>query len=156
MSILINGKTFDWGDITISLLPTSSAIFTAKEISWDEEFEATAVYGKGRVPVGFGKGNWRASGKISLLKNEFEALALVVPNGILNMDPRSTHINVLYGNSFDSSIPLSTTTLTGIRFTKVSEAAIQGDKELKVSLEFLILDNVRHNGKATRGAASLN
>ena len=156
MSILINGKTFDWGDITISLLPLTPAIFTAKEISWDEEFEAEAIYGKGRVPVGFGRGNWKASGKISLLKNEFEALALIVPNGILNMDPRNTHINVLYGNSFDSSIPLSTTTLTGIRFTKVSESANQGDKELKVSLDFLILDNVRHNGRAARGAAYLN
>ena len=58
MSILINGKTFAWGDITISLLPSTPALFTAKEISWDVEFEAEAIYGKGRVPVGLGEGNW--------------------------------------------------------------------------------------------------
>lgn len=151
MSILVNGKMFDWGDITISLVPLSLAVFTAKEISWDEEFEAEAIYGKGRTPVGFGKGNWRASGKIAMIKNEFESLALIAPRGILNMDPRMTHINVLYSDSFDSVSPISTTTLSGIRFTKISEAANQGDKELKVTLDFIILDNVRHNGKAARG-----
>ena len=156
MSVQINGKQFDWGDITISLLPITPVVFTAKSISWDEELEAEAVYGKGRVPVGYGKGNWKASGKIEMLKSEFEALALIVPSGILNMDPRFTTINVLYSNSLDSAIPLTTTTLTGIRFTKASDSASQGDKELKVSLDFLILSDVKRNGRSARGIAALN
>ncbi len=156
MSVQINGKQFDWGDITISLLPITPVVFTAKSISWDEELEAEAIYGKGRVPVGYGKGNWKASGKIEMLKSEFEALALIAPSGILNMDPRFTVINVLYSNSFDSLIPLTTTTLTGIRFTKASDSATQGDKELKVSLDFLILSDVKRNGKSARGITAIN
>ena len=156
MSVEINGKQFDCGDITISLLPITPVVFTAKSISWDEELEAEAIYGKGRVPVGYGKGNWKASGKIEMLKSEFEALALIAPSGILNMDPRFTVINVLYSNSFDSLIPLTTTTLTGIRFTKASDSATQGDKELKVSLDFLILSDVKRNGKSARGITAIN
>ena len=156
MSVQINGKQSDWGDITISLLPITPVVFTAKSISWDEELEAEAIYGKGRVPVGYGKGNWKASGKIEMLKSEFEALALIAPSGILNMDPRFTVINVLYSNSFDSLIPLTTTTLTGIRFTKASDSATQGDKELKVSLDFLILSDVKRNGKSARGITAIN
>ena len=156
MSVQINGKQFDWGDITISLLPITPVVFTAKSISWDEELEAEAIYGNGRVPVGYGKGNWKASGKIEMLKSEFEALALIAPSGILNMDPRFTVINVLYSNSFDSLIPLTTTTLTGIRFTKASDSATQGDKELKVSLDFLILSDVKRNGKSARGITAIN
>lgn len=156
MGIMINGKQFDWGDITISLLPLTPVIFTAKTISWDEELEAEAIYGKGRTPVGYGKGNWKASGKMEMLKSEFEALALIAPNGILNLDPRNTSINVLYSNSLDGTIPLTSNTLTGIRFTKVSDSASQGDKELKVSLDFLILGDVKRNGKSTRGNAALN
>ena len=156
MSVQIYGKQFDWGDITISLLPITPVVFTAKSISWDEELEAEAIYGKGRVPVGYGKGNWKASGKIEMLKSEFEALALIAPSGILNMDPRFTVINVLYSNSFDSLIPLTTTTLTGIRFTKASDSATQGDKELKVSLDFLILSDVKRNGKSARGITAIN
>ena len=156
MSVNINGKQFDWGDITISLLPITPVVFTAKSISWDEELEAEAIYGKGRVPVGYGKGNWKASGKIEMLKSEFEALALIAPSGILNMDPRFTVINVLYSNSLDSLIPLTTTTLTGIRFTKASDSATQGDKELKVSLDFLILSDVKRNGKSARGITAIN
>ncbi len=147
MSIMVNGKQFDWGDITISLLPLTSIVFTAKSISWDEELEAEAIYGKGRNPVGYGKGNWKASGKLDMLKSEFEALALIAPNGILNLEPQVTTINVLYSNSADAS----TNTLSGVRFTKISDSANQGDKELKVSLEFLILGNITRNGKSARG-----
>ncbi|MGL5956791.1 MAG: hypothetical protein ACRC0X_09400 [Brevinema sp.] len=156
MSVMINGKQFDWGDITISLLPLTPVVFTAKSISWDEELEAEAVYGKGRVPVGYGKGNWKASGKLEMLKSEFEALALIAPSGILNLDPRITTINVLYSNSFDSLIPISANTLMGIRFTKLADSASQGDKELKVSLDFLILGDIKRNGKSTRGIIALN
>ncbi len=151
MSVMINGKQFDWGDITISLLPLTSVVYSAKSISWDEELEAEAVYGKGRNPIGYGKGNWKASGKMEMLKSEFEALALTATNGILNLDPRTTVINVLYNNIGDSLVPVSVNTLSGIRFTKVSDSASQGDKELKVSLDFLILGDIKRNGKSTRG-----
>ncbi len=150
MSIMVNGKTLDWGDITISLLPLSACIFSAQSIYWEDELEAEGVYGKGYNPVGYGKGNWKASGKLEMLKSEFEDLAALAPNGILNMDPRYTTINVLYNNVLGGS-SLATNTLTGIRFTKVSDSASQGDKALKVSLEFLIVGDVKRNGKSARG-----
>lgn len=151
MAALINGKFFDWGDITISLLPLSPIIFSVKEISYDEEIETQAIYGKGRAPIGFGKGNWKAIGKISMLKNEFENLALIAPNGILNLDPRNTLINIVYSNPIEGSTPITTETLSGIRFTKIYDKATQNDKSLSTSLDFIILGNILRNGKAARG-----
>ncbi|MGL4676044.1 MAG: hypothetical protein ACRCWI_00025 [Brevinema sp.] len=151
MAVMINGKMFDWGDITISLLPITPMIFSAKTISWDEELESEAIYGKGRVPIGYGKGNWKASGKLEMLKNEFEPLSLIAPAGILNLDPRYTLINVLYSNTAEGTVSLAATTLQGIRFTKIAETASQGDKELKVALDFIILGDIKRNGKSARG-----
>lgn len=149
MSVMINGKQFDWGDITISLLPLTPIIFTAKMISWEEEYEATPVYGKGRVPVGYGKGNWKASGKIEMLKSEFEALNIISPKGVLGLDPRITTINIIYDNLSEGLSPLSVNTLTNVRFTKIADTATQGDKELKVTLDFLILGAIKRNGKSS-------
>ncbi|MGL4560816.1 MAG: hypothetical protein ACRCVW_00060 [Brevinema sp.] len=151
MSALVNGKFFDWGDITISLLPLTPVVFSVKEINYQEEVETEIIYGKGKAPIGFGKGNWKAQGSISLLKNEFEALALIAPNGILNLDPRLVTINILYANSFEGTIPATTETLTGVRFTKISDKASQNEKSLTTSLDFTILGNIHRNGKAARG-----
>ncbi|SFB88415.1 hypothetical protein SAMN02745150_01183 [Brevinema andersonii] len=156
MSIMVNGKQWDWGDITITLAPYTPMIFSAQSISYEETLEAEAVYGKGRMPIGYAKGNWSASGKLSILKTEFEVLALAIPSGILNLDPRNVLINVLYANAFDSIIPATTETLQGIRFTKISDNASQNDKGLSVELEFLILENILRNGKAARGKTLLS
>ncbi|MGL4367654.1 MAG: hypothetical protein ACRCTQ_05195 [Brevinemataceae bacterium] len=155
MSALINGKFFDWGDITISLLPLSPVLFSAKEISYSEEMEAEAIYGRGRAPIGFGRGNWKASGSLSLLKSEFEALALATPNGILNLDPRVVIINIVYSNMFEGTTPLSTDTLTGIRFTKISDKAAQNDKSIYTSLDFTVFGNILRNGRGARGIAGI-
>ncbi|MGL4388196.1 MAG: hypothetical protein ACRCTJ_02230 [Brevinema sp.] len=142
MSALVNGKFFDWGDITISLLPLTPVVFSAREISYQEEVELDVVYGKG---------NWKAQGTMSLLKSEFEALAFVTPDGILNLDPRLVTINILFSNSFEGSVPFTTETLTGVRFTKISDKATQNEKSLVTSLDFMILGNIHRNGKAARG-----
>lgn len=151
MAVMVNGKAFDWGDITITLVPLTAVVYSAKEISFEESLEAEAIYGRGRNPVGYGVGNWAASGKLSMLKSEFEAMALISPSGILNMDPRYTIINVFYGNLVESTHPVTSCTLTGIRFTKISDSASQGDKELKVDLEFTIFGDILRNGKSARG-----
>ncbi|MGL4393984.1 MAG: hypothetical protein ACRCS8_02020 [Brevinema sp.] len=151
MSALVNGKFFDWGDITISLLPLTSVVFSAREISYSEESDIDVIYGKGKAPIGFGKGNWKASGSISMLKSEFESLALVAGDGILNLDPRLVTINILFSNSVDGSISATTETLTGVRFTKISDKASQNEKSLVTSLDFTILGNIHRNGKAARG-----
>lgn len=149
MSVSINGKQFDWGDISISIIPISPIIFTAKTISWEEEYEATPIYGKGRVPVGYGKGNWRSNGRIEMLKSEFEALNIIAPKGILGLDPRITTINIIYNNLTEGLAPLAVNTLTNVCFTKISDTATQGDKELKVGLDFLILGDIKRNGKSS-------
>lgn len=151
MSALVNGKFFDWGDITISLLPFSPALVSVREISYDEELETEIIYGKGKSPIGFGKGNWKASGRLTLVKHEFENLAALAPTGILNLDPRIVSINIIFSSSGDSTLPLNTQTLTGIRFTKISDKASQNDKTLLTNLDFVILGNVLRNGKAARG-----
>ena len=152
MSVIVNGKTYDWGDITVSLLPLSPVLISCSAISFDESLEASPVYGKGNAPIAFGTGKWVASGKITLLKTEFDLLQKTAKaaGGILNMDPRVTAINVTYGPNLQGVIPISTATLLGVRFVKISNTASSGDKELKVDLEFLVLSNILRDGVSSR------
>lgn len=152
MSVIVNGKTYDWGDITISLIPTSPVLVSCSSISFDETLEAEGVYCKGRSPIAFGTGKWSGSGKLTMLKTEFDILQkLAATTGILNMDPRITHINILYGPNLQGVIPVANTTLQAVRFTKISESASSGDKELKVDMDFIILGNILRDGLPARG-----
>ncbi|MGL5722145.1 MAG: hypothetical protein ACRCY4_07095 [Brevinema sp.] len=152
MSVIVNGKTYDWGDITVSLLPLSPVLISCSSISFDESFEASPVYGKGHSPIAFGTGKWSASGKLTLLKTEFDLLQKTAKGagGILNMDPRITAINVTYGPNLQGVIPISTATLLGVRFTKINSNASANDKELKVDMDFIILSNVLRDGVSSR------
>ena len=144
---VVNGKKYSWSDLTISLIPLSPVLFSISEISWDEELESEAIYGKGNMPTGYGTGNWKGTGKLSLDKEEFDALTLIaLPfGGILALDPRITLINLLYLND-DGIAPANDETLRGIKFTKISNARNQGDKGFKVSLDFIMLEKPLNNG----------
>ncbi|MGL5253796.1 MAG: hypothetical protein ACRC9L_02060 [Brevinema sp.] len=154
MSVIVNGKAYDWGDITVSLLPLSPVLISCSSISFDESLEASPIYGKGRAPIAYGTGKWSSSGKISLLKTEFDLLQKSAQSagGILNMDPRVTTINITYGPNLQGVIPISTTTLMGVRFTKISSNASSNDKDLKIDLDFIVLSNILRDGIPSRSA----
>ena len=52
----VNGKTYDWGDVDLKLPGVTTEI---EEISYDDELEKELVYGHGKLPRGYGTGNYK-------------------------------------------------------------------------------------------------
>lgn len=138
---VINGKAYDWGDITIKI---PGLELEAQEISYDDELDKELVYGMGRMPRGYGEGNYKASGKISLLRDDFDDLidyckkegvglySLVIPK-----------IVVGYADANDRT---RVDVLNTITFTKAGHKNAQGDKSLKVDLDMLIVGEIERDG----------
>ena len=138
---MINGKNYSWEDISI-VLPHGTLIHV-KSIEYSDEKEAEALYGSGSNPVGYGQGNYKAEGKLSLRREGFDRLLDAVEKSnttIYNMAPFS--IVVSYANDDE---PRRTDTLPACKFTKTSTSASQGDKEVKVDLDFLCFAPIKWN-----------
>ena len=67
----VNGKNYDWGDVDVKF---PGLVLVVQEISYDDEQDMEESYGRGYKPRGFGKGNYKASGKLSMLRDDYEDL----------------------------------------------------------------------------------
>ncbi|WP_206458917.1 hypothetical protein [Anaerovorax sp. IOR16] len=138
---VINGKAYDWGDITIKI---PGLEIEAQEISYDDELEKETVYGKGQRARGYGEGNYKASAKMSLLRDDFDDLIkyckrqsvglykLVIPK-----------ITVSFANPYQRT---KTDVLNLVTITKVSHKNAQGDKSLKIDLDLLVVGEIERDG----------
>ncbi len=140
--ITINGKVFDWGDLTI-IYPGSVpvGVIGVQSIDWNEEQEIEAVYGASDKAIGWGSGNWKAEGKITLLLEAYRQLNLVTPKGIFKAPP----FNIVLAFANDDE-PMHTVQLIGCKWTKKGNKAGQGDKKMEVELDFVILEDIKHDG----------
>lgn len=138
---VVNGKVYDWGDISVKLPDFELEV---QEISYNDELEKEASYGKGQKPRGYGEGNYKADGKMSLLKDDFDDLVdyckkkniplykLVIPK-----------IVVSYANDTQRT---KTDVLNMATITKTNHKNGQGDKSLKVDLDLLIIGGIERDG----------
>ena len=138
---IVNGKVYDWSSVTISFPDFDVEL---QEISYDDELEKEVSYGKGQKPRGFGTGNYKAEGKMSLLRDDYDDL-------LEYLKKKSTPIYkavipkvvVAYANDGQKT---KVDTLRDVTFTKTSNKAAQGDKSLKVDKDFLIVGGINRNG----------
>ena len=140
--MIINGKCYDWGDVDVKL--PGLAALEVEEISYDDELEKEAVYGRGLKARGYGRGNYKAEGKMTLLRDYYDDLldyckgqgvslfGLVVPKVVVS-----------YAND---GARTRSDTLNRVTFTKRSSKAAQGDKNLKVELDFLAVGGIDSDG----------
>lgn len=138
---MINGKSFGWSDIEISLPGLEINI---QDISYDDELEKELTYGLGNKPRGYGTGNYAASGKISMNREDFiEILNYCKKNNIPLYKLVIPKIVVSYANDDQ---PLQVDILPECSFSKRSLSAAQGDKTLKVELDLFIGGVIDTNG----------
>lgn len=79
----VNGKNYDWGDVDVKF---PGLVLVVQEISYDDEQDMEESYGRGYKPRGFGKGNYKASGKLSMLRDDYEdLLAFCKARGVSSM-----------------------------------------------------------------------
>lgn len=86
MAKIINkfGEMIGWNNITVNIFGRDLEGIT--ELSYTDEVAVEGVYGAGRMPVGFSKGNYSATAKITLKKEESLAIMNSLPPGVRIQD----------------------------------------------------------------------
>ena len=139
---MINGKRYSWEDISIRL-PHGLAVDITK-VEYSDEKDLRAVYGKGSMPRGRGAGNYKAEGKVTLLREEFQRL-LAYARGhggsFYKMPP--FEITVSYANEDE---PMVTDVLHQCAFTKRSTSADQGAEKVEVELDIAVFGGITMAG----------
>ncbi len=139
----INGRQYDWEDITVTL-PSGEAVGIT-EIKYEDGQGAKARYGKGAIPRGYGRENYEATGSMTLDRDEWESLKseLAADGGIYDHVPFIIVVN--YANNDMGNI---TDTLKDCKITKFTGGgASQGsDNASPITCEFLILSPIEWNG----------
>ncbi len=140
---LINGKCYDWSSVTINVSGMDS--IELQEISYDDEQELEAIYGKGGKIRGYGTGNQKNSVKLSMTREDFnEMIRVIKSKGYKSfykyIIPK---ITVSYA---DDGVATTTDVLTNVKFSKRSLKAAQGDKSMKVDLDGMAMGGIKMNG----------
>lgn len=140
---LINGKCYDWSSVTINVSGMDS--IELQEISYDDEQELEAVYGKGGKIRGYGTGNQKNSVKISMMREDFNEMVRVIKSKGYKSFYKYTipKITVSYA---DEGVQTATDVLTNVKFSKRTLKAAQGDKSMKVDLDGMALGGIKMNG----------
>lgn len=141
MSIKVNGINYGWGDVDVKLPGLNLVV---QEISYDDEQEMEESYGKGYRPRGYGKGNYKASGKMSMLRDDFDdVLDYCKATGKSFYNVELPSVIVSYGN------PGGRTRIDELKrvvFVKRSHKAAQGDKTLTVDIDLMIVGGIVEDG----------
>ena len=137
----VNGKAYDWGDVDIKI-PGLSVMAT--EISYEDEFEMDEIYGQGAKPRGYGTGNYKSNGKMTMLRDDYDAFleyckAKDVP--FYKLDIPS--IVVSYANIGERT---RIDELKRVKINKRSNKVAQGDKKIAVELDFMIIGGIVQDG----------
>ena len=141
MSIKVNGINYGWGDVDVKLPGLNLVV---QEISYDDEQEMEESYGRGYRPRGYGKGNYKASGKMSMLRDDFDdVLDYCKATGKSFYNVELPSVVVSYGN------PGGRTRIDELKrvvFVKRSHKAAQGDKTLTVDIDLMIVGGIVEDG----------
>lgn len=137
----VNGKAYSWGDVDVKI---PGLVLNLTEISYDDEQDMEEIYGKGNKPRGYGVGNYKASGKMSMLRDDYnDLLDYCKRQRISFFNVEIPTIAVSYA---DNDEPTRIDELRKVHFTKRSNKAAQGDKSLSVDIDLLIVGGITQDG----------
>lgn len=137
----INGNTYDWESVTIQ--GPQGVMIDVQEITYNDERSIEPTYGKGSIPQGYGRKNYKAAGNLTLLRTEYNALIEACGGSVYTRQPVS--ITVAYANDDQDTV---VDTLPSIHFTKQDASAKQGEEKMEVKLDFQILSPIKWNCQA--------
>jgi len=134
----INGEKVAWGNLSINA--GYGEVVGAQEITYTENQEAKPRYGKGRKPIGYSRGNYEATGKLTISRDEFDGpfMDWVRSQGVNSpVDVPPFDITVSYVMEDGGSE--HTDRLPSCLITSNEDGASQGDTELNVSIDLNII-----------------
>ena len=128
---LINGKSYEYADITCVILGVPIVGITA--IEYAEVANITNVYATGRYPVSRGHGTIEPTAKITMLMEEVNNIVSVAPNGRL-YDIPEFDIIVTYT---DVNLVPVVHKINNVRFKNNKVGAATGDTSIPVELDLV-------------------
>ncbi len=141
----INGNLYDWESVEIQL-PQGAAIGVT-EITYNDERGIESRYGKGATPRGYGRKNYKASGSITLDRDEAERLREALGGSFYGGAPFT--VVVSYANADQPTI---TDTLPDCKITKADTSAKQDDDNVgALKFDLGILSPIKWNDKPAYG-----
>lgn len=105
-------------------------IIGIRELSYESEMEMEAAYGKGRMPVGVGVGNYKATASMTIIWEEWQRVLANVPPSTTVHDFQFD-INVTY----DTGGVAMSDAIRNCRIMKASKQTAQGDKDTTVQID---------------------
>ena len=139
--IKVNGISYGWGDVDVKIPGLDLVV---QEISYDDEQDKEESYGKGNRPRGYGIGNYKASGKMSMHRDDYDAvLDFCKAKGVAFYGMEIPSMVVSYANPGDRT---RIDELKRVVFTKRSHKAAQGDKTLSVDIDLMIVGGIVEDG----------
>ncbi|GEM50028.1 hypothetical protein [Deinococcus cellulosilyticus] len=136
----INGKFYDWGDVTVNL--PHGTMLDGEEINYSDEMGVNRSQGKGLGTRGYGRSQYKSGGDITLKREEYNRLEKAAEGGIYSMKPFP--ITVSYVNEDGETV---TDTLEHCIFKKRDFKAGEKSDFMTVKLDFEILGQILTNGK---------
>ena len=129
---LINGKSYEWGDIVVNIMGVP--IVGIQSIEYSEEQDITNIYGAGRFPISRGYGKVEPTAKITLLAEEVYNIMSIAPLGRL-MDIPEFDIIVTFN---DASLVTKVHKLRNARFKNNKISSSASDTSIPVELDLVI------------------
>lgn len=129
---LINGKAYEYADITCIILGVPIVGITA--IEYGEEANTENIYATGRFPVSRGYGQVTATAKVTILMNEVMNIVAAAPNGRV-YDIPEFDIVVTYTDA--NLIPV-THKIRNCRFKNNMISSASGDTSIEIPLDLVV------------------
>lgn len=138
--VQVNSEKCSWHSITVNLPHGEAIDITA--ISYDSNSPKTALYGKGKRPVGYSSGNVEQSGTMSLRREELLKWEKYEGKAISKIKPFPINVDYAVDDGEITNDVLKNCVITG----KTGGGAAQNDTEIVYEVAFLILGGIVSNG----------
>ena len=134
MSVDINGREYEWGDLTLIL--GNRDMVRYRGIKYTKKIEREAIYAKGSRPVAIQSGNESFEGEIKMLQSEYQKLVRAGKGSVLSLmlDGLQNYGNPTRGDA------MLTDRIESLRFTEAAKEFNQGDKFAEITLPFIALN----------------
>lgn len=134
MAVEINGREYEWGDLTLIL--ANRDIVRYRGIKYTKKIEREAIYAKGSRPVSIQSGNESFEGEITMLQSQYQKLVRAGGGSIFSL-----MVDALqnYGNPTKGDAML-TDRIESMRFTESTKELKQGDKFMEITVPFIALN----------------
>lgn len=141
--MFINGREYEWADITVIAGGRDIEGLTA--IEYSEKQEKNTIYGKGNKPLAIQKGNKSYEGSITIYQSELNTLQELAraTTGSTSIMGLNLNAVVCYGNPTQGEV-MTVDRLFNIQFTEAKKGMKQGDGNMEVQLPFICTD-IKYN-----------